>query len=165
MNNPIFQMSADARLITQHLQKIEVGQTVTYAALSALVSHPVDATTGALRTALNRVLKDQGFVFACIIGVGFKRLSDAEIVAEGSHAAEAVRRKARRSVERQLKADFSSLSRDQQARFTAQVSVLASIAFMAGERQLDKIAACATPQVKEIPISATLAMFAGKGGA
>jgi hypothetical protein len=157
--NTMFQMSADARLLIQHMSKATVGQTITYDELKGVISRPVDGSSGALRTALKRLLRDKGFVFGCVPKVGFKRLNDVEIVAEGAQAADHIRRKAKRSIERQMKADFTKLSREQQGRFTAQVSVMASIAFMSGSAQMEKIASKSSPEIKELPISATLAMF------
>jgi hypothetical protein len=160
MTNPIFQMSADARLLIQRMQKVEVGETITYEELGAAISKPVDGSTSALRTALLRLLRDHDHVFSCVHKVGFKRLNDGEIVAEGGQEAEKIRRKAKRSVERQLKADFAKLSREQQGRFTAQVSIMSSIAFISSGKQIDKISEKSSPEVKELPIAATLAMFA-----
>lgn len=157
--NPIFQMSADARLLIQHMSKATIGQTFTYEELKGVISRPVDGSSGALRTALKRLLRDKGFVFGCVHKVGVKRLNDDEIVSEGGQAADRIRRHAKRSIERQMKADFSKLSREQQGRFTSQVSVMASIAFMTSSAQMQKVADKSSPDIKELPISATLAMF------
>lgn len=159
MTNPMFQMSADARLLMQHLAKTSVGQTVKYEELSAVISRPVAGSFGALRTALRRLLRDENMVFGAVKGIGIKRLNDVEIVAEGGAAAVAIRRKASRSIERQMKVDFSKLPREAQSRFTAQVSVMASVAMMTRDKSLDRVAAAATPAIKELPIAETLAMF------
>jgi len=159
MPNASFQPSADARLLVQHMQKAHVGQVFSYEDLSNVISRGVDGSSTALRTALRRLLRDHDMVFACIKGEGVKRLNDAEIVAEGGTVADAIRRKANRSVERQMKADFSRLSREQQGKFTAQVSVMASIAMMTKSKQMDRIAEASPSGVKELPIAQTLAMF------
>ncbi|KFL31418.1 hypothetical protein JP75_07615 [Devosia riboflavina] len=161
MTSPTFQMSADARLLMQHMSSATVGQTFTYKELGAVISRDVDGSSGPLRTALRRLLRDEGMVFGTLIGEGVKRLNDEEIVAEGGNAAEAIRRKANRSFERQMKADFSRLPRQTQAKFTAQVSVMASIAMMTTGKALERVAAAASPALKEMPVAATLAMFVG----
>lgn len=158
-DQPNFQMSADARLLMQHLSKTEIGQTVTYDELSRIISRPVSGATASLRTALKRLLRDSGMVFACVHGTGFKRLNDAEIVQDGGKATDIIRRRARRAMERQSKADFTKLTRDQQGRFTAQMSVMATVAFLTNDRQMEKIAAKSSPDVKELAVAATLAMF------
>lgn len=156
---PIYQMDADSRLLMQHLSKTSVGQVLTYDELTRVVSRPVTSTSGSLRTAMKRLLKDTGMVFANVRKVGFKRLDDAEIVSEGGRATTLIRRRAKRAIERQSKANFSKLTREQQGRYTAQVSVLAATAFMTTERQVARIAEASRPDVKEIAVAATLAMF------
>jgi hypothetical protein len=108
---------------------------------------------------MKRLLKDTGMVFANVRKVGFKRLDDAEIVSEGGRATTLIRRRAKRAIERQSKADFNKLTREQQGRYTAQVSVLAATAFMTTERQITRFAEASKPDVKEIAVAATLAMF------
>ena len=161
MTNPTFQMSADARLLMQHMQTATVGQTVTYAELTAVISSKVTGATGALQTALRRLSKDKDMVFGSIRGVGFKRLSSAEIVDAGAQAIDSVRRKSRRAVEKQMKADFSKLDRDHQGRFSAQVSVLGAVAMKTRTTEISRIAKAITPDQKELSIAATLKMFSG----
>jgi hypothetical protein len=158
-DRPSFQMGADARLLMQHLSKSSIGQIVTYDEMSRVISRPVSGASTSLRTALKRLLRDSGMVFGVVQGTGFKRLDDAEIVAEGGKATDIIRRRARRAIERQSKADFAKLTREQQGRYTAQVSVLAATAFMTTERQVARIAEASKPDVKEIAVAATLAMF------
>lgn len=158
--NPIFQMSADARLLLARLEKASVGEVITYEDLSATISRPVDGAYGPLRTALRRMLRDKDAVFGCVVGKGFKRLSDAEIIDEGVQAMDQIRRRAQKSVERQMKADFTKLDRERQARFSAQVSVMGTIAFMSKASNVAKIAEGTTPDRKELPIAETLRMFA-----
>lgn len=160
-NRPSFQMNADSRLLMQHLAKTPIGQTVTYEELSRIISRPVNGANGSLQTAMRRLLRDSGMVFGNVHGTGFKRLDDSEIVAEGGRATDIIRRRAKRAIERQSKADFNKLTREQQGRYTAQVSVLAATAFMTNERQIAKIAEASKPDVREIAVAATLAMFSG----
>lgn len=157
--NPVFQMSADARLLLARLEKASVGELITYEELSATISRPVGGAFGPLRTALRRMLRDHDAVFACVSGKGVKRLSDPEIIDEGVQAIDMIRRRAQRSMERQMKADFSKLDRERQARFSAQVSVMGTIAFMAKASNVAKLAKEATPERKELPVAETLRMF------
>lgn len=162
MKHPRFEISTDARLLMQAMADTEVGDVVTYDTLSSIISKPVAAAYQPLRTALRRLLKDKDMVFGCVTGVGFKRLNDAEIVAEGEHAAARIRRQARRAVERQMKADFSKLSNEQKRRFTAQVSIMATVAFMTRETRIAKLADQVKPAPAAIPVAKTLALFTRK---
>lgn len=161
MNQPRFQMGADARLLLQRIRTAYVGEVLTYAMLGNTISKRVDGSFGALRTAINRAMKDDDMVFAAVPGVGIKRLTDQEILGQGAADAESIRRRARRSIEKQMKIDFSKLDRGSQMRFTAQVSTMATIAMMSKPKSLDTLAASTSPGQKQLPVNETLRMFAG----
>lgn len=163
MPSPIHQMSADARLLIAKLATIGVGEFVSYTDLSEVISRPVSGSSAALQTAVKRLLRDSDIVFGTVRGEGIKRLADAEIVDEGAAAMNAIRRKARRTVERQMKADFSKLDRERQAKFSAQVSVASAIAMMAQPKEVARLEKAMTPGRAELPINETLRMFT-RGG-
>lgn len=156
---PLFRLSAESRLLIGRLQKATVGEVITYAEMATLISHPVDGSTGALRTALLRVLRDYDMVFGAVVGVGMKRLNDDEIIDEGTQYANAVRRKAKRSIERVSKVDFTKLPREQQMRHSAHVATMAVVAFVGNDKQIRKIEASITPEKRELPVLETLKMF------
>lgn len=151
-------MSAEARLLVAHLRKATIGQHFTYAELSEIVSHPV-AAGGPLATALNRLLKDHDMVFGTVRGKGITRLADREIVDEGVATVNAIRRKARRSVERMSKADFSALPREYQARFSAHTAVMATVSHMTGATQMARIEQKVPLAKQALPVKDTLRMF------
>lgn len=159
MTNPRFQMSADARLLMQELQKASIGDLINDEALSSTIAKPISTANGALRTAFKRLLRDHDMVFGRIRKEGWKRLNDSEIVASGVSDVERIRRHSNRSVERQMKADFSKLSTADKSRFTAQVSILGSVAMMTKPSSVSKVAALAPSDKAELPIAATLKMF------
>jgi hypothetical protein len=156
-----FEMSADTRLLKQVLAKAKVGDTITDADLGAAIDKTVDGSTGNVRTAIKRLQRDEGMVFGRVTKVGWKRLNDQEIVATGVRDVDQIRRKASRSVERQMKADFDNLNNKEKAQFTAQVSVMASVSMMTRPASLAKVEDIAKSDTKELPVSQTLKMFAG----
>lgn len=158
---PKFQCSADTRLLFQLMERAEMGQVITYEAMGNAISRPVSGASQPLRTALHKLLRERNMVFACIHGRGFQRLDDGQIVAQGEHEAKRIRRHAVRALEKQMKADFSRMNREQQARFTAQSAVLSTIAYMAKEKQISRIASAAKPDDRKFSIASTLKMFAG----
>ena len=83
-----------------------------------------------------------------------------EIVDEGVAATNALRRKANRAVERQMKADFAKLDRERQMRFSAQVSIMGAVAMMTRAPSIEKVAKAAPTGARELPIAETLKMFA-----
>lgn len=160
MTTPVFQMSVDSRLIYQTLVKATVGQTFTYEALSEITSRKVDSSSGCLRTAMLRALRDKGFVFASLRLVGVKRLADTEIVDEGTQSSDRIRRMSKRSVERLTKVNFETLSREKQAEHSARVSIMATVGHMTAQKQFHRVEDAAAKAGRELPIAATLALFA-----
>ena len=70
MTKPSFLMSADARLLMQHLDTLNIGDITTYDELSKIISRDVKTVLFALKTAEKRLLRDAGKVFGVIRGVG-----------------------------------------------------------------------------------------------
>lgn len=157
---PVFQMSADARLLYQKLKTIKIGDTISYAELGAEVNRVVEGGTGVLRTALRRCQVDNQMLFGAIRGVGLKRLTDTEIVSEATATTAAVRRKARRGAARLfLVNDFEGLSERDKSQHMARASILSSVAHLTQERQIDKFIASAKEVRRELPVTETLKMF------
>ncbi len=156
---PTFTMSSDARLLMSHLRTAKVGDEFTYASMSELLKRKVSGGFGPLQTALRRLLKDEDLVFGSIRGVGIKRLGDGEIVDEGATAMQRIRRASRRSFERVNKASFDKLTGEQQKKFTAHVSVMATISHMSTVKQVQQIENKIAQGTRELPLNETLRMF------
>lgn len=160
---PSFTASAEARLLTQELAAVPVGETVTYERMSEIVGAPIRNNPTALRTALRRALRDHDAVFGCVRGVGYKRLDDLEIVKEGTADADRIRRAANRSLERQFKVDFGKLPASEQARFSAQTAVLGAVRMMTKAASIAKVEAKVGPGRPDLPTAETLRLFTGEG--
>lgn len=162
MKNPIFEMSADTRLLRQRLATVGIGETITYEELGAEVSKAVNAGFPSLNSARQSLLRNEQMVFAPIRGVGLKRLGDADIVKASDRSVQRVRNAARQGV-RQLAAvqDFASLPPKDQLAYTTKMSVMVAVSSMVSNRALtkaeDKVAL--SGRTKELPISETLEMF------
>lgn len=70
--------SAETSALIRLLAAAEVGQVVTYEAMSEAIGCDVRTRRGPLGTARKRVLDDDGIHTAAVRGVGVKRLSHAE---------------------------------------------------------------------------------------
>jgi hypothetical protein len=138
-NKPSFELSADSRFLLQELRKVSVGETIVYDALSAAIGRPVKGNFSSLQTAVRRLLRDDGIVFANVRGVGFKRLDDASIVRLGESETDATRRRARRTVRKLTSVrDYASLTPAMQLRHTALVSVNALIVDVARDQSVKR---------------------------
>lgn len=160
MSNPMFQMSADARLLYQRLTKVGVGEEISYDVLASEISRPVSGATTALQTAVRNARKNDDMVFAAIRGVGLKRLEDAEIIASATQGTVSIRRRARKEAEKLTKIrDYGALPQAKQIEHTARLSIFGAIAEMANEKSVKKIEAIAGNRAGELPIAQTLAAF------
>lgn len=158
---PTFQLSADARFLIQRLQKVAVGETVSYRDLLEVTGRKTpNEIRGALGTA-RRILEREHRVFGAIRGYGLKRLSDTEVVATSTATARKIRNAARRGVKTlEAVADFSSLPRSDQMRHSASVSVLGAVAAMTTETKIARIEQFVEREMKKLPFEQTLAAFA-----
>lgn len=156
-NKPSFELSADSRFLLQELRKVQVGETIGYDTLSTAIGRLVGGDFSSLQTAVRRLLRDDGIVFANVRGVGFKRLDDADIVRLGESETDATRRRARRTV-RKLTAvrDYASLTPAMQLRHTALVSVNAMVADVTRDQSVKKIEHASGGRAGELPIAQTI---------
>lgn len=166
MSQPDFTMSADARLLYQRLKRAAIDELVPYGDLTKEVSRPLHEIRGAIATATRRLLKDDGRVFACVRSEGLKRCTDADIVDGATADTDAVRRKARRGVEKLTKiSDFAALSPARQLEHTTRMSVLGAIATMTRETSVEKVRSAAQGRSSELPLAETVRAFIGQAGA
>jgi hypothetical protein len=156
-NKPSFELSADSRFLLQELRKIRVGETVVYDALSTAIGRPVRGNFSSLQTAVRRLLRDDGIVFANVRGVGFKRLDDASIVRLGESETDATRRRARRTVRKLTSIrDYAALTPAMQLRHTALVSVNAMVADVTRDQSVKKVEHASGGRSGELPIAQTI---------
>jgi hypothetical protein len=158
-----FEMSSDARLLYARLKHAKVDELVSYGDLTAEVSRPLHEIRGAIATATRRLLKDDGRVFACSRGEGLRRCTDSAIVDGATSDTDAVRRKARRGVEKLTKvSDFSALTPARQLEHTTRMSVLGAIATMTRETSVEKVRSAAQGRSSELPLAETVRAFIGQ---
>jgi hypothetical protein len=155
-----FEASPDTRLLRAKLKSIEIGQSVTYAELSQVISRPVSGSSVPLRSALRGLLHDEQRVFGVIRGVGVKRLADPEIVEASDSDVDSIRRKAKKAA-RKLTAiqDYAQLDPAHQLAHTARLSIVGAIASMTTDKAIKKIEAVSSGRASELPIAETLRAF------
>lgn len=158
-DRPSFNATVETRLIYQELAKANIGDVIEYERLSEITSRQLETIRPNIQSAMRMALRNHDMVFAAVRGDGIKRLDDSEIVADGSAAIIRLRRRARRNLERQSKANFDNLSRPEQMRLSAEMSINSAVAMMTRESSVKKIEAKADPKRLGLPIRETLSMF------
>lgn len=160
MAAPLFEMSADARLLRQRLAKMQAGDEVSYAELTKEIGRDVDGACSALQSARRSLLNSNQIVFDVVRGVGLRRLTDAEIVDASERDIAHVRRAARRGAKKLLSiGNFDALPNDKQLQHTTRLSVMSMIAHTTSDKQISKVEKAASGRSQELPIAETLAAF------
>jgi len=158
------QKSDDARFLIQELKKIDIGETVGYEALAKAIGRSREELSSPLQTARRALLEDDRRVFDTVRNVGLKRMSDVDIVGTSAATASRIRRAARRgAMTLAAVSDFSALSRENQMRHSAAMSMLAAVAEMSTEKGIGKIESRLAASDRELPIAQTLDAFKSVG--
>lgn len=158
MPNPIFEMSVDTRLLKQRLATVAIGEIITYADLSAVISRPVNGSTSALASARQSLFKSDRILFSPVPKVGLKRLSDVDKVSAADAEIRKIRRAARRGADRLASVEnYSALPPDKQLAHTAKMAAMTAAAYVTTDTRVNALGSTVASGTKELPIAATLA--------
>lgn len=136
----IAELSIDTRVLVSVLNRVATGALLAYETLSKAISRDVQGDSRAVLSSARRIVqRDYGIVFACVSGVGLKRLSSADVVDQSSRHIEKSHRCAHRGIKELSSVDTSQLTNDQAVSFSARVSHLGVIANMTTDRAIKKI--------------------------
>ena len=125
---PMFELSPDTRLLTDVRLKMGAGETMTYEAMTTLLSRKVGGSDATLHSARRRAEREDGFVFGSVRKVGIKRLADVEIVDLGETGAKALRRSASRTARKVANVqNFDALSDDLKARHNGALALFGGV--------------------------------------
>lgn len=155
-----FEMSIDTRTLYELLMKAEIGETVTFTAMSAALGHVVMGGDPALQSALHHAFNQDERPFANVRKVGYKRLTDAEIIASGDIETGAIRRRAKRAGKRlTFVEDFDSLTSGEKIKHNTFLSVFAAMAQITKASALKKIETEVSRTGESLPVAKTLEAF------
>jgi hypothetical protein len=160
---PIFKASADALKLHEELILTGIGNIITYQRLGDVIGRPVEGATSVLQSARKIAMRENRALFACIRGVGLKRLDDHEIVELAHVLVGHVRRHARRTSKKLATAQISALKESSRNTAIAVASLLAIIVDVGGERSVKAVTAASAVagSTNQLPIRATLKALFG----
>lgn len=90
-------ISPDVQALTDRLAAVPIGETVDYAALSAVIGRDIREVRYLVLAAMRKAIKDHGAAFANERKVGYRRLAPGEASKVGATARARIRRTARKS--------------------------------------------------------------------
>lgn len=138
-DRPTFKASVDVQLMLRALMDSQVGDVVTYTDLDALIGR--DCRTNGIQSA-KYMAEREGVIFGAVNNVGYKRLSDSEIVALGGLATRHIYRTAVRTTSKLTKvADYAALSPADQLRHNVSLTTMTLAAYStnrAGQKGIEK---------------------------
>lgn len=149
------QISAAAQEVCQVFRSLAVDETATYEHLTAAVGFDVRAKPYIVRTAIKRVLADDGIHMATVRGVGLKRVSATEAAATIMPSKLSRARSAAKSCTKTAeKISVLELPVEQRASFAARATLASLIADATTQKSVAKLAAAASTQGENTAIIA-----------
>jgi hypothetical protein len=155
MSRLTFEMSEDARLLSQHLLKAEIARLMPYDELTAVIGKPIAQARGALQTARRHALREEGIVFGIERRVGIRRLNAEEIVSASVAHRKFIRNKAGRAAKELNAADYKMLSASKQLMATATMSIFLAIKANVSDQSVQVLQVLGGSS-KSLPIRETL---------
>lgn len=159
-DQPMFEMAPDTRLLRQTLAKASIDDFITYDALSAVISKPVNGGTHALQSARNSLLRRERMVFGVIRGSGLKRLNDTDIVSASEQDVVGIRRKAKMAVRKLTSVqDYNAMPADKRLAHTVKMAVYTAVADISTERSMEVIEKASVGRSSALPFQDTIRAF------
>lgn len=155
---PRFQASTDARILYDRIRQMKVGETLTYPEIAGVVGvKTADSRTKGLRTAMKMAMRLDNMDFAAVHKIGYKRLSDVEIVDTVDQAMGRVRRGARRAANRlgHVQA-FGNLPVEKQEKHNAALSLFNVVGSVTTTSSFVRIEKAVQKARHELPMADTL---------
>ena len=139
---------ADVTALVAVLRATSIGETATYAQMTAAIGRPVEPRRYLIKRAIDRLNAEIGAVFVNVHKVGYKRLPIESVATVGVHARRAIRRKASRTLKHLGRA--SSRTNDVPQHVALQLNreraTLGIIMLAAEERVATEVEKHSTPQ-------------------
>lgn len=160
MSKPSFEIAVDTRLLHQTLSKAKPGDEISYAKLSEAVGYPVAGDNAHLQSAIRRCFSNDEMVFDNIRGVGYRRLTDEEIVSAATRDTDALRRRSRKAAKRLASVTtVDSMAPEKRVEHNARLSLFAAITAMTKPKAIDQLKANVSAFGNELPFAKTLEAF------
>lgn len=161
-----FKMGVDTKLMVAALEKVEIGQVVTYAELSKVIGRPVMGDSPPLQTAKRYLRKESGYVFDIeVFGESIRRLNDEEIVDKSKKLVGKIRRATRRTKAELMCVRPGDLRPEKRIEFIASSSFAGAMELAAKPTRFKLLVSAASQKTGDdlLPIntSETLELFKG----
>lgn len=159
-NRTTYEPAADTRLLVSLMMRAAIGDTITYDAMTAHLARPVTGGDGNLQSALRMLQRDEGMVFACERGRGYKRLSDSEIANQvGPSGLMRIRRAARRTLNTLTVAKDENLTNAERVKRNTHLAFMGAVNLMTRPGRIERLREATKAAAKPLDVTKTLELF------
>jgi hypothetical protein len=152
-----FEVSLETRLLTEALTAVPSGQIIPYITLSEVVGYGVVGNDPHLQSALRRAFAQDGAVFSNVRKIGYRRLTDEEIIQNSEAIRQSIGRRAKKQIQRLAAVDFEELPNNMRVRHNTEMSMLNLNLHFAKPKTVAAIEAVVTQSGQALPLAKTLA--------
>ena len=140
MKEAMFVTSADSKTLASVLNECEVGDVITYDVLNKSIGRDVRSDAkSAMICARKLVQRESQMVFDAVASIGFKRLSDDEIVDLSDKTRDQLRRATRRTVVKLHCVSYEEMSKEKQTKHNTALSMFGVIGELATEKSIARL--------------------------
>jgi len=158
--NAIRELSLDRQMLTERLEKVAIGETVTYAELSEVIGREVRMCRHLLYGAMHTLQRDNHMIFDTVMNVGVKRQDDSGIVAGGDAYIRHIRRTSRTGARRLSCVDsFTDLPPDRQIQHNANMSLMGAFTSMTRRKKRKELESRVKEAQDKLSLAKTLELF------
>lgn len=160
-NKTISEMSVETRLICQRLERLEIGEMVTYSELSKEIGRDIQrGGRHVLESARRIIQRGKQILLECVREVGLKRLDDAGIIGSTNVSIIKVNNTARRGMSKAscLK-NIDALPQYEKNQLNANISILALLAYATESESVKKIENRVSKTQERLPLMKTIKAF------
>lgn len=157
----IREVTVESRLLYQRLQKMEVGELITYSELSNIIGRDVqDNGRGSLNTARRMCEREDQKTFGVITNEGLKCLNGSEVISTAEYTAGHIKRTSRRALKRlNCVGDMNQLSNDEIIKMNTYASLMGAFVVMGKESNVKKLSSAVEKTQDQLPYTKTLEAF------
>ena len=156
----LFDRAIETQAAIQVMRPIGRGEIATYGALEKEMGcNPQAGGRSNVNSARRYLQREHGMVFVAVPNVGYRRLTDTEIVAGGPGGHAKVRRVSRREATALTCVDFDGLSEAQQASQQGHLTLHAATQALNRADAIKKIEPAIKKSMRSLPLNQTLEAF------
>lgn len=114
-----------------------------------------------MQGALRRAFRDDDMVFDNIRGVGYRRLTHAEIIAASENDIHSLRRRSKKATGKLFKVNnLDALTNDERIKMGTAASIFGAISAAVTKKGIEAVSSAVRSVGHEIPVAETLKLFA-----